>query len=65
MLRSAIFNSTPELILNTMSLGFGKEITDLEWIYMIITAILLTTIGYKYYIHTIYKGSQSGNLSDY
>ena len=65
ILRSAIFNSTPELASIVMSFGFGKEIINLEWIYMFSTAILLPTIGYKYYIHTIYTGRQSGNLSDY
>lgn len=65
ILRSTIFNSTPELASILMSHGFGSEVISLEWVYMIISALLMPVIGYKYYNYSIYKGRLAGNLSDY
>ena len=65
ILRASVFQTTPELASYIMSLGFGSQVVYLEWVYMILTAILLPIIGYEYYLHTINAGRNAGNLSDY
>ena len=65
ILRATVFQTTPELAHYVMSFGFGSQVVSLEWIYMILTAILLPIIGYEYYLHTINAGRKAGNLSDY
>jgi len=65
ILRSTIFNSSPELASILINHGLGKEVIDLEWLYMVVSALLMPVIGYKYYNYSIYKGRLAGNLSDY
>ena len=65
ILRATIFQSTPELASILISQGIDKVAIYLEWMYMVLSALLLPVIGYKYYMYSINKGRLSGNLSDY
>ena len=65
LLRSTIFNTRPELASMLIAHGINDNTVLLEWIYALLTAISLPIIGYKYFMHSIYKGRLNGNLSDY
>lgn len=65
ILRTGIFNSTPELASNLINLGYGQIMVQLEWLVMLATAIFFPLFGYKYYLHSIYVGRKKGDLSDY
>ncbi len=65
ILRSTIFNVTPELASIMIAHGFGSEIISLEWVYMVVSALLMPVLGYMFYNYAIFKGRMSGNLGDY
>lgn len=65
LLRSTIFHTTPELASMLIAHGLNASTILLEWIYSLLTAIILPIIGYKYFMYSIYKGRLTGNLSDY
>lgn len=67
ILRSTIFESTPELAM-IVSQYISIELSTLvglQWVLVIVSSILLPIIGYKYFLNQINKGRISGDLSDY